>query len=287
MAGERPSQLVLVVDVSPVHWGRLNAAAEESLSFTRCVENVCVFLNAFMMINDGNKIAVLASHPLENRFVYPTSNVPSDGVRYELFAALDKAVVDGMKAMAQKLTLHENVIADGSPSLMAGSLAKALCYINRTTQAGGQLQSRILIVKVSPDAPAQYMATMNCIFGAQKNGIPIDACIIGPDSGFLQQASDLTGGMYLRVPEPKALLQYLMWVFLPDASIRNTLVFPSRALVDYRAACFCHRKLVEVGFVCSVCLSIFCQFNPVCLTCNSRFRVPGLGAAKGKKKNVT
>jgi hypothetical protein len=31
--------------------------------------------------------------------------------------------------------------------------------------------------------------------------------------------------------------------------------------------CFCHKKTIDLGFVCSVCLSIFCQFSRECSTC--------------------
>lgn len=33
------------------------------------------------------------------------------------------------------------------------------------------------------------------------------------------------------------------------------MVLPPPVKVDYRAACFCHRELIDIGFVCSVCLS--------------------------------
>ena len=32
-------------------------------------------------------------------------------------------------------------------------------------------------------------------------------------------------------------------------------MLPSAMQVSYHCACFCHHKLIEVGFVCSVCLS--------------------------------
>ena len=37
--------------------------------------------------------------------------------------------------------------------------------------------------------------------------------------------------------------------------MREQLILPSSVHIDYRAACFCHRRLVDIGFVCSVCLS--------------------------------
>lgn len=128
------------------------------------------------------------------------------------------------------------------------------------------------------------MATMNCIFAAQKNNITIDSCLLKSDSGFLQQASDITGGIYFKVTKMESLLQYLLWMFLPDTSLRESLVLPSAIHIDYRAACFCHRTLVDIGFVCSVCLSIYCQLVPRCHTCQTRFKLPSIAMARPKKK---
>jgi len=48
---------------------------------------------------------------------------------------------------------------------------------------------------------------------------------------------------------------FLQWVFLPEPPVRKKLVLPPPVKVDYRATCFCHRELIDIGFVCSVCLS--------------------------------
>lgn len=37
--------------------------------------------------------------------------------------------------------------------------------------------------------------------------------------------------------------------------IRNELLVPQEMDTDFRAACICHRKVVDIGHVCSVCLS--------------------------------
>lgn len=71
--------------------------------------------------------------------------------------------------------------------------------------------------------------------------------------------------------------------FLSPPSIRKILSVPTQDKVDFRAACFCHKNIVDIGFVCSVCLSsmlvffyferphsdktVFCQPVPVCSTC--------------------
>ncbi|KAF8973119.1 transcription factor Tfb4-domain-containing protein [Flammula alnicola] len=136
---------------------------------------------------------------------------------------------------------------------------------------------RILILSVSPDLSTSYIPIMNSIFSAQKLKITIDACqIFGPDTVFLQQAAHLTGGAYLYLERRDALLQYLIMAFLPPPAIRKVLAVPTQDKIDFRAACFCHKNIVDIGFVCSVCLSIFCQPVPVCSTCRTKFPIKTL-----------
>ncbi len=59
----------------------------------------------------------------------------------------------------------------------------------------------------------------------------------------------------MHVDSPQGFLQYLMMAFLPDQTARKNLILPTQVDVDFRAACFCHKKVVDVGFVCSICLS--------------------------------
>ncbi|XP_052278359.1 general transcription factor IIH subunit 3-like [Dreissena polymorpha] len=92
-----------------------------------------------------------------------------------------------------------------------------------------------------------------------SENVVIDACILESDSGLLQQACDITGGMYLKIPQPAGLLQYLLWVNLPDPVSREKLNLSPRVQVNYRAACFCHRNIIDIGYVCSVCLSSMCS----------------------------
>lgn len=52
--------------------------------------------------------------------------------------------------------------------------------------------------------------------------------------------------------------------FLPDRYSRNFLNLPTQDQVDFRAACFCHKQIVDIGFVCSVCLSsmyVSCSYS--------------------------
>lgn len=136
-------------------------------------------------------------------------------------------------------------------SMLSGALSLALCCtslsdfipllvtlsssadINRITKEVPDIKPRILNFTVSADVSSQYIPVMNCIFSAQKKvssllllfcplystflfvqAIPVDTCILSQmDSSFLQQASHITGGVYLKPPLQEGLLQYLLVCF--------------------------------------------------------------------------
>lgn len=98
-------------------------------------------------------------------------------------------------------------------SLLAGSIAMALCYIarmERNKSQGSKINSRILIITGSNECASQYMTYMNVFFTAQKQNIVIDVCALDKSLSLLQQGCDITGGQYLKLPQFDGLLQYLL-----------------------------------------------------------------------------
>ncbi|KAL3439224.1 TFIIH subunit Tfb4/p34 [Aspergillus tetrazonus] len=186
----------------------------------------------------------------------------------------------------------------GDPDTSTTSMIARRSTTTTATNDGAAegLQSRILIISVSSATGSahQYIPIMNGIFACQRLHIPIDVCKLSGDAVFLQQASDATKGIYMSLSEPRGLLQYLMMAFLPDQRSRKHLILPTRVDVDFRAACFCHRRVVDIGFVCSICLSIFCEppENGDCLTCGTHLDTGDYGAKpavmvrKKKKKKI-
>ncbi|XP_027593398.1 general transcription factor IIH subunit 3 isoform X2 [Pipra filicauda] len=301
-AEDELSLLVIVVDTNPIWWGK-RALGEAEFTLSKCIDAVMVLGNSHLFMNRTNKLAVIASHTQESRFLYPGKRWASadpfgdggssmesncsgskDG-KYELLTAINDAIAEEIKDLMTKTEMK----GQQTETLLAGSLAKALCYINKMSKevkANQEMKSRILVIKAAEDSTLQYMNFMNVIFAAQKQSILVDACVLDSDSGLLQQACDITGGIYLKVPHMPSLLQYLLWVFLPDQEQRSQLVLPPPVHVDYRAACFCHRNLIEIGYVCSVCLSIFCNFSPICSTCETAFKISLPPVMKAKKKKL-
>ncbi|KAL1494892.1 hypothetical protein ABEB36_010407 [Hypothenemus hampei] len=281
---DETSLLVIIIDTNPTQ----KLLRDKASQLTTVVDSVIAFANSHLMQKAQNKLAIMACHSKTSQFVYPGPRKPVDvrqvDGQYEIFLQVEKTVKQNLSLL---LASENSTIA--TESLLAGAIAMALCYIariQRTKSAGIKLNSRILIVSGSGDSASQYMNYMNVFFTAQKQNVVLDVCTLDQHLSLLQQGCDITNGLYLKVPQVSALLQFLLWVFLPEPPIREKLVLPPPVKVDYRAACFCHRELIDIGYVCSVCLSIFCKFSPICTTCHTVFKIPGPLAVKSKKKKM-
>jgi len=250
--------LVLVVDTTPA---KKFAGQGGSVLLNQVLDSSIAFGNAHLMQSSFNKLAVLACNSISSKFLYPSCESTSVAIhsragQYELFSRVESQVRVGLgELIMSDETDHASTKSD---SLLGGAMARALCHIHRTERElsmSSQLKSRILVISGSSDSALQYMTFMNVFFSAQKENVIIDCCMMDADSGLLQQGCDITGGQYLHIPNVAGLLEYLLWVFLPSPFCRTKLVLPTPTKVDYRAACFCHRQLVDIGYVCSVCLS--------------------------------
>ncbi|MCJ1286352.1 RNA polymerase II transcription factor B subunit 4 [Xylographa opegraphella] len=249
------------------------------------------------------------AHPTDDANIYR----PFHQVSTTIFASLERLLATTTPAS----------VSSTHTTALAGALTLALSYINKqnvllapTSSTSGAttsslntpatLTARILVLSVSAASPAQYIPFMNCIFAAQRLQIPIDVLSLSGSSSFLQQAADATNGTYISLdsrqhapgtggaPPAHGILPTLLHAFLPDVTARAHLISSTQASVDFRAACFCHRKVVDIGFVCSICLSIFCEppEGAVCLTCGTHLRLGNYGAKpavvmrkKSKKKD--
>ncbi|MCJ1229526.1 RNA polymerase II transcription factor B subunit 4 [Toensbergia leucococca] len=245
----------------------------------------------------------------ETRDHGPPPPSSDDANHYRPFRLIQATLLKSLHALFSSTS--PKTLTSNPTTSISGALSLALSYITKQTpsstsitttnplpthndQAAPTLQSRILVLSVSGDLAHQYIPLMNCIFAAQNLSIPIDICKIAGDTVFLQQASDATRGTYIKLEHPQGLLQYLMMGFLPDQTSRQYLISPTQVGVDFRAACFCHRRVVDTGFVCSICLSIFCSppEGAICLTCGTELELKDYGGKpvvvstkKKKRKN--
>ncbi|PRP82874.1 hypothetical protein PROFUN_04737 [Planoprotostelium fungivorum] len=256
------SLLVVLLDTNPYIWSQRK---QKELEWSSVLEHVFNFMSAYRLLKHENRLAFISVHPGESKLLYPGSTDPT-GTDME---DIKNEIVTQLNAHTRNEELLKS--NSGWSPMLSGALSLALCYINRIQREEPLIRPRILVLHASPDVSNQYISIMNCIFSAQKKSILIDTCILGSnDSPFLQQASHLTGGIYLKPSQQKALLQYALTCYLPDPFARKFLSLPTLTRVDFRASCFCHKETIDMGFVCSVCLSIYCGITLVCQTCGTR-----------------
>lgn len=164
-----------------------------------------------------------------------------------------------------------------SKSSLSGVLSKILCINNRKLNRKQiSPEASILIVEAGEASAGKadaYIPFMNTVFEAQRQRIKIDvlsfvssgsaesepSCDLPPpntSSVLLKQAAAISGGYFYTLTSLAAFHSVLF--DLPLGSVRSLtgiLNFPKQSSVDFRGNCYCHGRVVEVGFVCSVCLS--------------------------------
>lgn len=149
-----------------------------------------------------------------SEFLYPSENSKTKEIRqidgqYEKFTQVEKTIKLNMAALAK----NAPQTTQPTESMLAGSIAMALCFIARLQREkpqGSVLNARILLLTGSLECASQYMTYMNVFFTAQKQNVVLDVCALDESMTLLQQGCDITGGQYLRLPQSEGLLQYLL-----------------------------------------------------------------------------
>uniref|UniRef100_A0A8C5B5M9 General transcription factor IIH subunit 3 n=1 Tax=Gadus morhua TaxID=8049 RepID=A0A8C5B5M9_GADMO len=142
--------LVIVMDVNPIWWGQ-QAQREPEFTLSKCLDAVMVMGNSHMAMTTTNRLAVISSHFQDSHFLYPCKNwTGGDGAwdgtmdeapycgdgKYELLSVANNVVAEEMKRVMSTTEMKGN----STDTLLAGSLAKALCYIHRMTK---ELEDRL------------------------------------------------------------------------------------------------------------------------------------------------
>ena len=132
---------------------------------------------------------------------------------------VSERIRSGVKRLVTEKREGVNNRSSSCEPLISGAISSALCVIHKSKRLFKS--SRIAVLTPSTDYPffltTQYMNFMNTFFTAQKMDVMMDVAVRKSEnssddgtSSILRQGCDITGGSYLSVPKPEALLQYLM-----------------------------------------------------------------------------
>ena len=268
---------IVIIETSSSIWAGPEHTTD-SLSLQEYLNIVIVFVNAFLSMDRLNRVLVLAAHNNQSHYLYPAGGISSLDAK-SMFDCVDMSEVSMtlVQTTTELLGGTCGTTLTRDVSGMPSALARSLCYANKFkgfVPPGVRLVSRVLILNSSPVDSSQYMTLMNASFAAQKEDMPIDACVLIEESSLLQQVTSITGGLYLRKTGHLALLQYLLWLYLPGVESREWFLHPPKSSVDTRASCCCHGELTELGHICSVCFSVYCKSTPICHVCDTVLKLP-------------
>ncbi|KAG6182619.1 hypothetical protein E4U36_003218 [Claviceps purpurea] len=318
-AEETPSLLSIIIDTNPRAWAALDAQLPLSKAIANILVFVNAHL-AFSNANQVAVVAAhvnravwlyptpsqpqtqptsTADHVSANDTAADVPSHASAANKYPQFAQIETTILSSLQRLMAETTPQD---LESTTTQLSGALTLALCHINKTSQAlGGSsssdsnplasrmssttappppIKARILVLSVSDSEPSQYIPTMNAVFAASHAQVAIDTLSLCGDATFLQQACFNTNGTFLVASNPQGLLTYLMFGLIADTEARQSFITPTHDTIDFRAACFCHGKVVDMGFVCSICLSIFCEVPPEaeCLTCGTQLALGNYGS---------
>jgi transcription initiation factor TFIIH subunit 3 len=295
-ASNRPSLVTVVLDVDESAWSETATttstdagagSAGEALSLGGALKSLLVFMNAVRLLNRENEVALVAQCPDGTARFWADSTSRDVGKGRALGACLQS----GLQALVGEQRAAKpgsGAGSAGSVASLAAALSRALCHANRVISEherrfGQAPLARMLVVQARADDASQYIPVMNAAFAAQKKGIVVDVMDLSlRRSTTLQQVAHLTGGIlqHYTALSHGEFTQLLLSVFLGDVEDRKLLRQPPQAPIVLEAACFCHGELKARGWVCSVCLSVFCKDpatdkppRATCPTCKTRIAI--------------
>jgi hypothetical protein len=156
-----------------------------------------------------------------------------------------------------------------NPLNLSYALSLILCE-NNSRKLSSPSKSSILIINENVSVPSsQYVQLMNSLFEAQRNGIKINVLdLMNQDTSnvLLKQSASITSGWYINLKSISEVIPTLLnFPAELSSSAQSILNCPQQEVIDFRGSCYCHGKVVDLGYVCSVCLSgniiIYYLFN--------------------------
>ncbi|KAF1761343.1 hypothetical protein GCK72_009599 [Caenorhabditis remanei] len=293
------STLSVLIEASSCSWGKL-ASQHGDRTIGIILRSIVSFCNAHLGQSASNQLLVFAYGRNESKnMIYSSARSDDRNASF--------IVVDRLKDLLTNDSGNSDATI-GAP--LGPALAHAFCHMKKDSRittadpcddslgpaatseqsesSTEKVTNRAVVISMSPIMGSEHGSLMNLFFSAAKQSICVDVVSMGDDftGGILQQAADITGGSFLHAQKPPALLKILMTNMLTDPSYRTAFSKLSHSSVDYRASCACHHKLVSSGWVCSVCLSVLCQYTPICKVCRAAFTITNIPKKPNRKRTL-
>lgn len=280
MFSSQKEQIVILFDLNPIAWNyienqkNVKSLKAEITSINETISNIFSYLTQMMLSDMIYPPAIIGYLQESLCWLFPDSQIAQPSFEGTIITNSPNVVQHYTHTVLNKLLeFIKHISQDKTPpktnvSAIDKALANALCYLNRSKASF----KRVLIFSVSPDDPSLFHSLMNSIFAARHTHITIDSIMISADSSlssiFLNQAAIITKGIYLEPNHPKYIAQYLYNI--PLTSIREITQIPLIKSLDFKVKAIDTNNLVDHGFLCPICLSIFEEQIEKCPRCGNR-----------------
>ena len=173
--------------------------------------------------------------------------------------------------------------ADELETPLAQAVSKALCFVrkHRSQKKHDESLARIILFEHSLDSvefSSQSVPLSNCGWAASSLArINLVSLGSATPAAALVSLCQKSGGTHIPFKHTQSLgelVQALLFHLTSHETILDQLkVRPALATQHMGAVCACHNKSLDKGYVCSICLSIYCtETSGTCAVCGSRIR---------------
>jgi len=121
-------------------------------------------------------------------------------------------------------------------------------------------KSRIVVFS-SNEANLDFI---KCSFTSKKLQIPV-SCVSSGNEGVGYQVSDLFGNLVCDISKSESGVVFRYLVSILGLALDR--MAPNRT----ERECVCHGKGIEKGYLCPICLGLYCKFVPLCRHCKTKF----------------
>ena len=255
----------VVLDLSTDYW-----CNQPTVQLKDVVELVLVALRASSL-----------QHSWENQPAFAIIAAFPDSAEYLYSGVFDEAAISLVnETLRLKLQHRADVSGVSGESLISQALCMASCFVRKNGKRG-----RILLFETSAnsnDFSKQSVEVSNCGWALSQEEPSIASVDVislgGPKrSSILVNLSRKTGGTCIPPSLTRSAASILQSIlFLSTTQIEGFLkLIQSKAAdsLDMGAVCTCHANPIDCGYVCSVCLAVYCsETSAVCSVCGSRIR---------------
>ncbi|GAW81718.1 RNA polymerase II transcription factor B subunit 4 [Plasmodium gonderi] len=287
------NHLILVVDINFMIWCegvkiKFDKNNVKTLKLSDFLKSVFQFVRFYCLMSNSERICIIATSLknckilYENHISYAKNNLTETNFCDEAYNKLIEFI-------------DENKTEKVMESSLSSAFALALCYNHRIRNMYENMNSRIFLLDISNQTYVytnQYTQLMNIAYNAKRNSIIIDVFSLNYKIQLLEQICNITNGLYIdnsifsninctdHIED--ILTQTIIFWFLPSKISRK--YFSNTYLNDDTniAVCSCHNKQVDIAYICSCCLAIYCSEKDEqtkkdrisCCVCKTRFTKP-------------